>query len=89
MNVEKKENIYGDSCTVEIIKISTTNKPKLLDVVSKEYVDNMIKETSEKLARFEKLTATLRDRVKNIEKDIVFKDLGENLNKHYEQMRRY
>lgn len=88
MNVEKKENIKIDSYKLEIIKISSTDKPESADVVSKQYVDRIVKNNSDKLEHFEKLTMILIDCIKKIEKEIALKEVAGKLSKHYEQSRR-
>lgn len=86
MNRERKEITNIDSCKVGAIKVTGT--PELFELFSKEYVNNNVQKNSDKLVDLEKLFLTLINRIKNIEKNIVLKELEKNLNKHYEQSRR-
>lgn len=88
MNLEKKDYTGVDNFKVEVIKISSSDKAELPDIVSKEYVDKIVKKNSDNLVHIEKLILILIDRIKDIEKDIALKELEGKLNKHYEQSRR-
>ncbi|XP_026322221.1 uncharacterized protein LOC113231895 [Hyposmocoma kahamanoa] len=71
-----------------IEELKEADKAELPDIVSKDYVDKIVKKNSDNLVHIEKLILILVDRIKDIEKDIALKGLEGKLNKHYEQSRR-